>query len=108
MLNKRILQIMAESERLMDEGKIPFVIAPGPNGIMERLAMSNGLMEDFGLKQGQTINSIIRDAILEHNAKSLMDLLRNLEEREQLVRDEGLDSNFDFRNLMGDGNDTKH
>ena len=62
MLNKRMLKIMAESERLMDEGKIPYVMAPGPDGIPERLAMTDDLMLDFGLNQDTT--DILQPSVL--------------------------------------------
>ena len=89
-----MLRIMAESERLMDEGKIPYVMAPGPDGVPERLAMTDDLMLDFGLKQGQTINTIIRDAILEANVKLLM---KFLEEAEQAANNAIKDGNgYDY------------
>lgn len=107
MLSKQILRLMAESERMMDEGKIPFVMAPSPNGIMERLAMTDELMEDFGLKQGQSINSMIRDAILNANIKKIADILSAAED--EFIEEE-LENNFDFRKLMDEGDEdaTKH
>mgnify|MGYP006274929543 CR=1 FL=1 len=107
MLNKRLIKAMVEAERLMDEGKIPFVMAPSPNGIMERLALNDALMEEFGLEQGQTINSMIRDAIIDSNIQFLA---AKLDKLAQKLEDDLLDEDFDFRDYMneGDNDATKH
>jgi hypothetical protein len=54
------LRLLAEAERLMDEGKMPFVILRG-----ERVSVQPEVMEELGLKQGQTINLSIFLAICE-------------------------------------------
>ena len=106
-MDKRIIKAMAEAERLMDAGIIPFVLAPGPSGLIERLAMTKEQMEEFGLVQGQRINTIIRDAILEANLKRISKILSKFQEDVadtlmQAEDEEMLDPNFDFRNLMND------
>lgn len=111
MLDKEILRLMAEAERMMDEGKIPFVMAPGPKGIHERLAVSEAIMEDFGLTQGQNVNTILRDAILEANLKRLADkLVDAAQDLEDAFIDEVMEDEFDFRDYMNEGDDnaTKH
>ena len=100
MLDKFFLRAMAESERMMDEGKIAWVWAPGvSSGIMDRLAVSNEIMEDLQLKQGQTVNSILRDAILTMTLENLAAEISALREKKE---EEKLTENFDFRNMMGD------
>lgn len=105
-MDKNLIRIMAEAERMMDEGLIPFVLAPSPSGLLERLAMTNELMKEFGLVQGQTINSMIRDAILEENLRRISKKIAEYEEKiyNSLtgINDENLDPNFDFRVLMND------
>lgn len=100
MLDKFFLRAMAESERLMDEGKIAWVMAPSVSGEgMDRLAVTDEIMEDLQLKQGQTVNSILRDAILMMTLQKIGDdltALREKKEEEQLTKD------FDFRTMMGD------
>ena len=100
MLDKFFLRAMAESEQMMDEGKIAWVWAPSvSNGFMDRLAVSNEIMEDLQLKQGQTINSILRDAILTMTLENLAAEISALREKKE---EEKLTENFDFRNMMGD------
>ena len=99
MLDKKILRAMAEAERLMDQGKLPWVWAPGPNGNFERLAVSEEVMEELGLETGQNVNSMIRDGILMIN---LQILGRKLDKIAQEVEDKQLDENFDFRSMMND------
>lgn len=96
MLDKETLRYIAESERLMDEGKIPFVLALR-NGVYERLAVAPIIMEEFGLKQGQKVNSILVDAISE---RSLKILAERLGEIRQQVEDQLLTDDFDFRKEM--------
>ena len=90
---------MAESERLMDQGLIPWVWAPSENGSFGRMAVTPRIMEDLGLEQGQTINHIILDAIAE---MSLRILAERLDEFRQNLEDEQLDPDFDFRNITND------
>jgi hypothetical protein len=96
MLDKETLRHMAESERLMDEGKIPFVLALR-NGIYERLAVAPVIMEEFGLKQGQKVNSILVDAISE---RSIQILAERLDQIRQDIEDDLLTDDFDFRKEM--------
>lgn len=100
MLDKFFLRAMAESERFMDEGKIAWVWAPSVSGEgMDRLAVSAEIMEDLQLKQGQSVNSILRDAILMMALENLgaeIAALREKKEEEKLTED------FDFRTMMGD------
>lgn len=108
MLDKRILRAMAEAERMMDEGKLPFVMAPSPRGLLERFALTPQIMEDFGLEQGQTINTIIRDAIIEYNLQRVLD---DVSRMSQDIEDAELDEEFDFRDFMDDEGDedaTRH
>lgn len=96
MLDKETLRYIAESERLMDEGKIPFVLA-SRNGVYERLAVAPAIMEEFGLKQGQKVNSILVNAISKESMKILAD---RLDEIRQQVEDKLLTDDFDFRKEM--------
>ena len=96
MLDKETLRYIAESERLMDEGKIPFVWA-SRKGVYERLAVAPNIMEEFGLKQGQKVNSILVDAISERSIKILAD---RLDEIRQGIEDQFLTDDFDFRKEM--------
>lgn len=96
MLDKETLRHIAESERLMDEGKVPFVLALR-NGVYERLAVAPVIMEEFGLKQGQKVNSILVDAISERSMKILAD---RLDEIIQQIEDQFLTDDFDFRKEM--------
>ena len=94
MLNREILRIMAQAERMMDEGLTPFVLAPSPNGGYERFAVSKEIMEDLELKQGQHINTMIMDGIIELQLEHLKDkVLRAAQD----IEDASLDPNFDFR-----------
>lgn len=100
MLDKFFLRAMAESERLMDEGKIAWVMAPSVSGEgMDRLAVTGEIMEDLQLKQGQTVNSILRDAILMMTIQKIGDDLTALREKKE---EEKLTEDFDFRTMMGD------
>ena len=57
---------LAEAERMMDSGEIGFVHAPGG-----RMMVSNLIMEELGLKQGQTVCNSICSAIMEASLSSL-------------------------------------
>jgi hypothetical protein len=96
MLDKETLRYMAESERLMDAGILPFVWALR-NGVYERLAVAPGIMEEFGLQKGQKVNSILVDAISE---RSMEILAERLDEIRQNVEDQFLTDDFDFRKEM--------
>lgn len=100
MLDKDIIRAMAEAERMMDEGKIPWVWAPGPQGITERMAVSDEVMEDLNLITGQNVNTMIRDAILIANLENLGKKLGKIA---QEMEDKELKDDFDFREMMGDG-----
>lgn len=98
--DKRRIRILAESERLMDQGLIPWVWAPSPeSGRFDRMAVSPKIMEELGLEQGQTINLIILDAIA---AMSLQILTDKLDEMRQQAEDSQLDPDFDFRSMIND------
>lgn len=96
MLDKETLRYLAESERMMDAGLVPFVWALR-NGVYERLAVAPAIMEEFGLKQGQKVNSILVDAISKESMKILAD---RLDEIRQHVEDQLLTDDFDFRKEM--------
>jgi hypothetical protein len=61
MFTKKDIKLMAEAERMMDDGA-PFVML-GQNRVMCRQAC----MDEFGLRKGQTINGIIFREILKWN-----------------------------------------
>lgn len=100
MINKRRIRIMAESERLMDQGKVPWVWAPIENGF-DRMPVTPRIMEELGLEQGQTINYIILDAIAEMSLQILSD---KLDEIRQQAEDTLLEPDFDFRSMMNEDN----
>ena len=102
MVDKETLKAIAESERLMDEGKIPWVWSKR-YGQYERLAVAPQIMEELGLQQGQSINSILLDAISELSIKLLSE---KLDEITQDIQDQLLTDDFDFRKEMKDDNDT--
>lgn len=99
MIDKFLLRAMAESERLMDEGKIAWVWAPRPtpDGHLDRLAVSDEIMKDLELKQGQTVNSILRDAILTMTLEQIGDRLDEMREKAEETR---MKDNFDFRDML--------
>lgn len=97
MLDKEVIRAMAEAERLMDEGKLPWVWAPGPQGISERMAVSEEVMEDLNLVTGQNVNTMIRDAILIANLENLGKRLGKIA---QEIEDKELKDDFDFRSMM--------
>ena len=97
MLSKDMLRAMAEAERMMDSGELPFVMAPSPNGGYERFAVHSDIMEDLELKQGQHINTMIMDGIIE---LQLQRLAKKVEEVAQKVEDSFLDPDYDFRKDM--------
>lgn len=97
MLDKDIIRAMAEAERLMDEGKLPWVWAPGPQGISERMAVSEEVMEDLNLVTGQNVNTMIRDAILIANLENLGKRLGKIA---QEMEDRELKDDFDFRSML--------
>lgn len=102
MLSKEMIKALAAAERMMDKGEIPYVRMIASNGKYERMAVSQRIMEELGLEQGQTINTIIQDAIAEMSMKILSD---SLNEIIQDIQDKELDENFDFRTMMGDNDD---
>jgi antitoxin component of MazEF toxin-antitoxin module len=97
MLDKDIIRAMAEAERMMDEGKLPWVWAPSPEGISERMAVSQEVMDDLNLVTGQNVNSMIRDAILVSNLEHLG---KKLAKMAQEMEDKQLKDDFDFRSMM--------
>ena len=101
MKDKERIRMLAEAERLMDEGKIPWVWAIGPYGTKERLCVNPQVMEEFQLEQGQSVNSFIMDAIA---YRSLELLKEKITQVRQDAEDILLEPNFDFRDMMGDDN----
>jgi len=101
MVDKNTLRKLAEGERLMDSGHIPYVWAKNKQGQMERLAVAPTIMEDLGLEQGQTVNSILVDAIA---AESLKILVEKVDQMRQDIEDGLLTDDFDFRKEMDNDN----
>ena len=98
-MDKKMLKALAAAERLMDEGKVPYVRMLNSYNEYERMAVSPSIMEELGLETGQTINKILLDAIFERS----MDILKNtLGEIVQKTEDMQLTEDFDFRTMMGD------
>ena len=60
------IRLLAESERAMDAGEIPFVIYHG-----QRASVQKPVMDQLGLVQGQTINDEIFGAMLRANIDDL-------------------------------------
>lgn len=110
MLPKNMLRAMAEAERMMDEGKIPFVFFMSPSEKWERLAVGPDIMEELGLETGQKINSVLVDAIFELSLKTIRKkLMDSLEKIEDSIIDEEMEDDFDFRKFMNeDGDETRH
>lgn len=54
------VRMLAEAERGMDAGKLPYVVSSG-----ERLLVDPLVMDEFGLEIGQTVSNAIVIAILE-------------------------------------------
>lgn len=61
-LNRDQIKMLAEIERQMDDGLVPFVIWAG-----NRLTVRHECMEEFGLRQAQTINDEIAREIMKWN-----------------------------------------
>ncbi len=106
-LTKEQIKMMALAERLMDEGRIPWVMAPSAirKGEYERMPVSQNIMEELGLVSGQKINSIIFEHIVEASFKGMADLMEKFQKQ---AEEKEMDKNFDFRKLMDDGEPTKH
>lgn len=96
-MNLEQIRAMAEAERLMDAGEIPWVWAMGPNKQYERLSVTPAVMEILGLEQQQTVNSYIVDAIAELSLEILKEKITIVR---QQIEDQQLDPNFDFRKEM--------
>ena len=86
----------------MDEGKIPFVWMMSNSGKYERMAVAPTIMEELGLENGQSINTIIQDAIADMSLKILAEKLDSIT---QEIQDGLLTNDFDFRKEMKDDND---
>jgi len=65
MFTKEEIKILADCELQMDNGA-PFVVLNG-----SRLMCKQQCMDEFGLKQGQTINDVIFGEILKWNVAYL-------------------------------------
>ena len=101
MLDRERIRMLAEAERMMDKGEIPWVWAIGPLGTKERLCVNSQIMEEFQLEQGQSVNSFIMDAI----ARRSLELIREkITQVKQDVEDSLLEPDFDFRDILGDEN----
>ena len=94
--DKERIRIMAEAERMMDSGEIPYVIAPSNKGL-ERMAVASEIMDELGLTNGQTVNSCIIEAIFK---LSLEKIVKRLDETADEVENQLLDPNFDFRKML--------
>lgn len=101
MSKQEYLRALAESERLMDEGLIPWVWAKNSHDQYERLAVAPQIMEELGLTPRQTINSILFDAIADRSLQILGDKLENIK---QDLEDQLLTEDFDFRTMLGEDN----
>lgn len=97
MLDKGQIRLLAQAERDMDEGKVPFVWMMSNSGNYERLAVAPTIMEELNLVQGQTINTMIMDAIAHESLKVLGE---KLDEIRQQMEDSELTEDFDFRKEM--------
>lgn len=98
-MDREIIRAMAKAERMMDRGEIPFVWAPNATGMLERLACTQAIMEEFGLENEQSVNSIIREAIITYNLDQLRQRI------EEITDNIGLDSDFDFRKQLNEDED---
>ena len=58
-LSNEDIRALADLERMMDSGEVPFVILNG-----ERVATNELIMSELGLEQGQTINREIFKAMM--------------------------------------------
>lgn len=96
-MNIEQIRMLAQAERMMDAGEIPWVWAPSLDGQYERLSVSPAIMEIFELEQGQTVNSFIVNAIAEMSLKILK---LKIEEVKQEMEDEQLTDDFDYRSMM--------
>jgi hypothetical protein len=96
-MNIQQIRMIAQAERLMDAGEIPWVWSVGPYGQKERLSVAPDVMETLGLEQGQSVNSIIVNAIAELSIQILKD---RIDETIQKIEDEQLTDDFDFRKEM--------
>ena len=96
-MNIERIRIMAYAERLMDQGKIPWVWSFNQYGQYERLSVAPEVMELLELEQGQTVNSFIVNAISELSLKIIQDKIEDLN---QTLEDSQLTEDFDFRSMM--------
>ena len=96
-MNVDRIRLLAKAERMMDAGETPWVWSFGLDGQYERVAVAPEVMETLDLEQGQTINSIILNAIAELSFEMLK---RKIEEVKQDLEDSQLTEDFDFRKEM--------
>lgn len=99
MVDKRRIRVIAESERLMDQGNVPWVWALNKYHMYDRLPVTQQIMEELGLEHGQTINSFILDAITDLSKEILA---IKLQELAQTLEDAQLEEDFDFRSMMNE------
>ena len=65
-LTNEQFRMLAQAERQMDAGEVPFVVAAG-----ERLIVRPVVMEELGLETGQTVSNTLVLAILKANLAAL-------------------------------------
>ena len=65
-LTNEEIRMLAQAERQMDAGEITFVVCDG-----RRMIVQPVVMEELGLKPGQTVSSTLVLAILEANLAAL-------------------------------------
>lgn len=60
------IKALVECERMMDDGRVAFVMLQG-----QRVSVSSEAMAEFGFKKGQTINDTIFCALLQFNIANI-------------------------------------
>ncbi len=65
-LTNEQFRMLAQAERQMDRGEIPFVVCNGQRWIVQPV-----VMEELGLESGQTVSDSFVLAIMEANLASL-------------------------------------
>ncbi len=78
------IRMIAEVERDMDQGKIPFVVCDG-----QRVATSDECMDELGLEAGQTINSAIFQAMCLFGIKQCQEKIAERETANAIARAQG-------------------
>jgi len=109
-VEKFLMRALAEAERMMDDGRLSWVMAPSPinEGQFERLPVSEATLKEFGLVKGQKINSLILDGIhrylinkMEFKIDSFIKESNKIkDDEEEKEVEKKLDPNFDFRKMI--------